>query len=204
MRRKLAAGNWKMNGTSAALAELHALSTACMPSDCDVLICPPATLLSRASEAAKASPIMIGAQDCHSAEAGAFTGDLSAQMLKDAGATHVIVGHSERRDLHREQNETVRAKARAVMAEEMTAIICIGESLAAREAENTLDIIAGQVAGSVPDPANGDSLVLAYEPVWAIGTGLVPTLAQIEEVHNFLRARLARRFGEATAQAVRR
>ena len=204
MRRKLAAGNWKMHGSAEALGEVTALIADQPDPACEMLICPPATLVSRMAEAATGSALMVGGQDCHSAAKGAHTGDIAAAMLADAGAGHVIVGHSERRDLHREQNETVRAKARAVMAEEMTAIICIGESLAAREAENTLDIIAGQVAGSVPDPANGDSLVLAYEPVWAIGTGLVPTLAQIEEVHNFLRARLARRFGEATAQAVRR
>lgn len=203
MRRKLAAGNWKMNGTTAALCEAENLAKTYTSPSVDLLICPPATLLSRLSDTLSNSPIATGGQDCHAATSGAHTGDVSAEMLKDAGATYVILGHSERRETYDEESEDVRAKARTAMENGLTAVVCLGESLAQREANNTLDIIGGQLAGSVPDGANGANLVIAYEPVWAIGTGLVPTLEQIAEVHAFIRARLIRRFGEESGNAIR-
>lgn len=203
MRRKLAAGNWKMNGTGAALAELEALSAAHPDPGCDIVICPPATLIHRASTATRGTAIAIGGQDCHAAASGAHTGDISAEMLSDAGATHVILGHSERRADHGETDEDVRAKARHAIDSGLTAIICVGESLAEREAANTLDIIGGQLAGSVPDLVTGETLVIAYEPIWAIGTGLTPTADQIGEVHAFIRARLERRFGAGVGRSVR-
>ena len=202
MRRKLAAGNWKMNGTGAALTELEALSSAHPSPGIDILICPPATLLHRAAQAA-GDGITLGGQDCHAAVSGAHTGDVSAEMLRDAGADYVILGHSERRQDHGEQDEDVRAKSRAAMDAGLTAIICVGESLDQREAANTLDIIGGQMSGSIPDQSTGENLVVAYEPIWAIGTGKVPTLDQIGEVHDFIRARLERRFGEGVGRSVR-
>ena len=201
MRRKLAAGNWKMNGTSEAVSQLTALAEAHPDPSCDILICPPATLIHRATQVA--GPISIGGQDCHAEAGGAHTGDIAADMLADAGASAVIVGHSERRQDHGETNDAVRAKANAAMAQQLLTILCIGETLAEREAANTLDIIAGQLAGSVPDAATGENLVIAYEPIWAIGTGLVPETDQIGEVHDFIRARLERRFGAGIGRSVR-
>ncbi|TMV08847.1 triose-phosphate isomerase [Ruegeria sediminis] len=203
MRRKLAAGNWKMNGTGAALSELEALAKGHPAPAVDILICPPATLLNRAAQALSGASIAVGGQDCHADASGAHTGDISAGMLKDAGATAVILGHSERREDHGERNEDVRAKARAAMDAGLTAVICVGESLAQREAANTLDIIGGQLSGSIPDQSTGENLVVAYEPIWAIGTGKVPTLEQIGEVHDFIRARLERRFGAGVGRSVR-
>lgn len=202
MRRKLAAGNWKMNGTSAALAELETLSKAAAPDGTDVLICPPSTLISRAANTANGSHVAIGGQDCHAATSGAHTGDIAADMLKDAGASHVILGHSERREDHGESNEDVRTKAQTAWDAGLVTVICVGETLSEREADNTLDIIGGQLAGSIPDAATGENLVVAYEPVWAIGTGKVPTLSQIGEVHDFIRMRLERRFGEGVGRTV--
>ena len=199
MRRKLAAGNWKMNGSSAALAELSALTA---PADCTVVICPPAPLLFRAAEIGAANSLHIGAQDCHHENSGAFTGDVSATMIADAGASYVIVGHSERREASNERNRDVRAKAKAAWAAGLTAILCIGESLEDREADNTLDIIAGQLSGSVSNGVTADNLVVAYEPIWAIGTGKVPTLDQIKEVHDFIRAELTERFGATIANDI--
>ena len=203
MRRKLAAGNWKMNGTTAALSELEALARAFPNPTVDVLICPPATLLHRAAESVRDTGITVGGQDCHAATSGAHTGDISADMLLDAGANAVILGHSERREDHGEQNEDVRAKARAAMDAGLKAIICVGESLEQREAANTLDIIGGQMSGSIPDQSTGENLIVAYEPIWAIGTGKVPTLNEIGEVHDFIRTRLERRFGEGVGRSVR-
>lgn len=203
MRRKLAAGNWKMNGTTAALSELEALTHAFPSPTVDVLICPPATLLHRAAEAVRDTGITVGGQDCHAVTSGAHTGDISADMLVDAGANAVILGHSERREDHDEQNEDVRAKARAAMDAGLKAIICVGETLEQRDAANTLDIIGGQMSGSIPDQSTGESLIVAYEPIWAIGTGKVPTLNEIGEVHDFIRARLERRFGEGVGRSVR-
>ncbi|MGB7316410.1 MAG: triose-phosphate isomerase [Planktotalea sp.] len=203
MRRKLAAGNWKMNGTSADLAQIEALATAHTGALSEILIAPPTTLLHRAADIAKNGPITFGAQDCHKRESGAHTGDVSAAMLLDAGATYVILGHSERRADHDEHDEDVRAKARAALAAGLRVIICMGEELEEREADNTLDIIGGQLAGSIPDDVSGENLVVAYEPIWAIGTGKVPSVAQISEVHNFIRARLEQRFGPKIARAIR-
>ncbi|MDC0657116.1 triose-phosphate isomerase [Leisingera sp. SS27] len=203
MRRKLAAGNWKMNGTGASLAELAALAESHARPAADILICPPATLLSRAADTAKGSAVAIGGQDCHANTSGAHTGDLSAAMLKDAGASSVILGHSERRADHGETDAQVCAKAEAAIGEGLIAVICIGETLAEREAGDTLKVAGTQLAGSVPASATGENTVIAYEPVWAIGTGKVPTLEQIAEVHDFLRAELTARFGAETADSIR-
>lgn len=203
MRRKLAAGNWKMNGTGQDLAELEALAAAHPDPQVDLMICPPATLLHRAHTQTRGGPIQIGAQACHPAAKGAHTGDLSTAMLADAGASAVITGHSERRADHDEHNEDVRAQALSVMQAGLCAIICLGESLAQREAANTLDIIAGQLSGSVPDMATGANLVIAYEPIWAIGTGRIASPDQIGEVHSFIRTRLERRFGSGVGRSVR-
>ncbi len=204
MRQKLAAGNWKMNGTGASLAELEALAGSHpAPKGTDILICPPATLLSRAAEATRGIAVQIGGQDCHAAGSGAHTGDLSAEMLVDAGATAVILGHSERRADHAETDADVRAKTEAAIAAGLTAVVCIGETLEEREAGETLAVVGTQLTGSLPDGMTGANLVVAYEPVWAIGTGKVPTLDQIAEVHDFLRAELAARFGTEIADGIR-
>ncbi|MEO8529636.1 MAG: triose-phosphate isomerase [Deltaproteobacteria bacterium] len=186
MMRKLAAGNWKMNGGRASLAEIETIATD-LPRNIDVLICPPATLLPLVK-----AKIALGGQDCHIAENGAHTGDISAEMLKDAGASYVILGHSERRADHGEMNPAVKAKAEAAQRAGLIPIICIGETLAEREAGRTLNVVKFQLARSLPE---SPAVVVAYEPVWAIGTGKVPTLEQIAEVHSFLRARLVQRFG---------
>ncbi|WP_170480302.1 triose-phosphate isomerase [Ruegeria arenilitoris] len=203
MRRKLAAGNWKMNGTATSLAELEKLSSLYPNPDIDILICPPATLLHRAAQAVQANSVIVGGQDCHALVAGAHTGDLSAEMLKDAGAEYVILGHSERRQDHGESDELVRAKAIAAKDAGLIAIVCVGESLEQREAAETLDVIGEQMSGSIPDQPIGENLVVAYEPIWAIGTGKVPTLDQICEVHDFMRAKLEDRFGAASASSIR-
>jgi triosephosphate isomerase (TIM) len=203
MRRGLAAGNWKMNGTAASLGEVSALAEAHPEPGCDVLICPPATLLARLSEAAKGTGIATGGQDCHAGESGAHTGDVAAEMLKDAGASYVILGHSERRADHGETDADVAAKAEAAWRAGLTAIVCVGETLEEREAERTLDVVGGQLAGSIPNGASPDRLVVAYEPVWAIGTGKVPTLEQIGEVHGAIRKALNDRFGEPVGSGVR-
>ncbi|MDJ0638018.1 MAG: triose-phosphate isomerase [Paracoccaceae bacterium] len=200
--QKLAAGNWKMNGTAEVLAEIAALAAAEPTPACEVLICPPATLLSRLSDAAKGSPIRTGAQDCHANEGGAHTGDISAEMVADAGGHYIIVGHSERRADHAETDAIVRAKAEAAWRAGLSAIICIGETLEEREAGRTIEVVGGQLAGSVPDGATGVNTVIAYEPVWAIGTGKVPTLDEIGAVHDDIRTRLVDRFG-ATANDMR-
>ncbi len=192
MPRKLAAGNWKMNGLVASLDALRTLGERHADATVDVLICPPATLIG----ACVHLPISIGGQDCHANASGAHTGDLSAEMLADAGATAVITGHSERRADHGETDTDVAAKSSAAYRAGLQAIICIGETLDEREAGTTLDIIDGQLAGSIPDAATATSTVVAYEPVWAIGTGKVPTIAQIAEVHAHIRTRLAARFDD--------
>ncbi|CUK27090.1 Triosephosphate isomerase [Cognatishimia activa] len=197
MRRKLAAGNWKMNGTKANLAELDAMKSTAETDQTDVLICTPATLLSRAADAVSGSPIAVGGQDCHANASGAHTGDISAAMIKDAGGSHVITGHSERRVDHGETDAVVAAKSEAAYANDLVAVICIGESLEERESGKTLDVVGTQLAGSTPDAATGANTVIAYEPVWAIGTGKVPTLEQIGEVHDFIRETLVERFGDA-------
>ncbi len=192
--RRLAAGNWKMNGDGAALGEIEALAAAHPAPSVDVWIAPPATLIHRAAQVA--GPIVIGAQDAHAEASGAHTGDLSAPMLREAGAGFAILGHSERRADHREDDATVRAKARAAIEAGLTALVCLGESEGEREAGRALDVVGRQLAGSLPD-AGPETLVVAYEPIWAIGTGRVPTPDQIAEVHGFLRERLVERLGEA-------
>lgn len=200
MTRKLAVGNWKMNGLMASLDELKTLVQSHGDVGTDVLICPPATLLTAARDIA-GDKIAIGGQDCHAEASGAHTGDISAEMIRDAGGTYVILGHSERREDHEETDENVRAKAKAAIAAGLTVVICVGESLEEREAANTLDIIGGQLAGSIPDLVTGQTLVVAYEPIWAIGTGKTPTLDEIGEVHDFIRSRLERRFGAGVGRS---
>lgn len=194
MRKKLAAGNWKMNGLKASLVEVEALIAAHPAPACDVLLCPPATLVAAMAQVADGR-IAVGGQDCHAKVSGAHTGDISAQMLKDAGASHVIVGHSERRADHGETDADVCAKAAAALAEGLIAVICVGETEAERDSGATLSVIGTQLAGSVPEAATGATVVVAYEPVWAIGTGRTPTLEQIAEVHDFIRGELVKRFG---------
>jgi triosephosphate isomerase len=203
--KPLVAGNWKMNGLRAGLAEIAAVRDAAGQGGAgraDMLICPPATLIAAAADLCKGSALAIGAQDCQPEEGGAHTGDLSAEMLADAGATYVIVGHSERRADHGESDAIVRLKADAVLRAGLIPIICVGESKAQREAGETLPIIGGQLAGSVPRGAAAERLVIAYEPVWAIGTGLTPSTADVAEVHAFVRRHLAD-IGVQNAAAVR-
>ena len=190
MPRKLVAGNWKMNGLRAQLDVVQALKADHPQPSCDVLICPPATLLAPMADAAGGSGIMLGGQDCHTAPSGAHTGDISANMLADLGASHVILGHSERRADHNETSDLVAAKARAAHEAGLTAIICVGETEAERDAGTTLDVVLGQLQVSVPKDASAGNTVIAYEPVWAIGTGRTPTLNQVVEVHDALRAAL--------------
>jgi triosephosphate isomerase len=197
-RRPLVAGNWKMNGLKAAMAELATIKQgAAALAAVDLMVCPPATLIAQFAWAVRESAVMIGAQDCHAAASGAYTGDIAAEMLKDAGATAVIVGHSERRATHRETDADVRAKALAARRAGLLAIVCIGETRAERDADRAPAVVRGQLDGSLPDAATAENLVVAYEPVWAIGTGLTPTLADIAEMHALVRARLCARFGAA-------
>jgi len=201
--RPLVAGNWKMNGTSASLNELRAIGHGFMTgldAETDALICPPATLLARACEVLKTTPVKVGGQDCHAKESGAHTGDISAEMLKDAGASHVIVGHSERRTDHGETDAVVCAKAEGAWRAGIVAIICIGETKAERELGSTLDILSRQIAGSVPTTATAQNTVIAYEPVWAIGTGLTPTAADVAEAHAHIRAELKELLGAEAAR----
>ncbi len=193
--RKLAAGNWKMNGTGESLTEIDALAAAFPAPVCDILICPPATLLAQMSWRTREAGIATGGQDCHTSASGAHTGDISAAMIADAGGAYVILGHSERRADHGETDEFVSAKTRAAWDAGLIAVVCVGETLDEREAGRTIDVVAGQLAGSVPDGASADNTVVAYEPVWAIGTGKVPTLDEIGAVHDDIRARLVDRFG---------
>ena len=186
-----------MNGTAAALAEVEALIAGLSAPECEILLCPPATLIARMAKVAKGSALKVGGQDCHAGASGAHTGDISAGMLADAGASHVILGHSERRADHGETDSAVRAKAEAARAAGLVALICVGETEAERDAGRELDVIGAQLAGSVPDTANGADTVIAYEPVWAIGSGRTPTEEQIAAVHRFLRDALEARFGES-------
>lgn len=197
--RRLAAGNWKMNGDTAALAEVRALIAAQPSPACDMLLCPPATLIAAMAQIARGSNLRIGGQDCHPGAAGAHTGDISASQLRDAGASHVILGHSERRADHAETDALIRAKAESAIAAGLTAIVCLGESEAQRDAGTTLAVIGAQLDASLPASATAASLVIAYEPIWAIGTGRTPTIAQIAEVHAFLRARLTANIGAEAA-----
>ncbi len=199
--RKLAAGNWKMNGLGRALDEVDALLADHLAPRCDVLICPPATLVSRLAERVGGRPLSVGGQDCHAAESGAHTGDVSAAMLADAGAAFVIVGHSERRADHGEGDADVAAKAGAALAAGLVPIVCVGETLDEREAGRALEVVERQVSASLPEgDVDPGRLVVAYEPVWAIGTGRVPTTDQIGAVHAAIRARLSARFGDGAVR----
>jgi triosephosphate isomerase len=195
--RPLVAGNWKMNGLKAAATELGRIIQryAEQRPQCDLMVCPPATLLMTFAHVALGSRVGIGAQDCHPEPSGAFTGDVSAEMLADLGATAVIVGHSERRALHGETDDLVRRKALAAHRAGLTAIVCIGETREQREAGETLAVVRRQLGGSLPEAATPANLILAYEPVWAIGTGLTPTPQDVAEVHGDIRTRLAARYG---------
>lgn len=192
--RPLLAGNWKMNGTRATLSEIVALRedvAAGKAGRVEVAVCPPFTLLVSAANLCAGSPVRIGGQDCHPQAFGAYTGDISAEMLNDAGATLVIVGHSERRTRHDDTDAVVRSKAEAAARAGLMAIICVGETRAERDGGETLRVIGRQIDESVPAKSTAQGIALAYEPVWAIGTGLTPSSEEIEEVHAFMRRRLA-------------
>lgn len=201
--KALVAGNWKMNGLKASKKEVTALGRKLAgkkkPS-CNVLICPPATLVLSLKEVAKGTKIAIGGQDCHARESGAHTGDISAEMLKDAGAAYVIVGHSERRADHGETDAEVRAKAEAAHRVGLTAIVCVGETEAERDEGATLKVIRAQLRGSLPKGATAKTTVIAYEPVWAIGTGRTPTPDDVAKVHAAIRKTLETRFGTEGAK----
>ena len=194
--RPLIAGNWKMNGLKASSAEFEAMlaGAPAVAGKADLLVCPPATLIAAFAEKARGSTLALGGQDCHPKASGAHTGDISAEMLSDAGAGAIIVGHSERRADHGETDALVRQKAEAAWRAGLVAIVCIGETQKQRDAGQPLDICRGQLNGSLPDAARSDNLVVAYEPVWAIGTGLTPTTADVEQVHRFIRGVLTDRF----------
>jgi triosephosphate isomerase (TIM) len=195
--RPLIAGNWKMNGLKSSLVEFEAMLAGAsdLAAKADLLVCPPATLIAGFAERARGSKTLaVGAQDCHPKASGANTGDISAEMLADAGARAIIVGHSERRADHGETDVLVRQKAEAVWRAGLTAIVCIGETQHQRDQGQTLDICGGQLDVSLPDGARSDNLVVAYEPVWAIGTGLTPTVGDVEQVHRFVRETLTSRF----------
>jgi len=198
-RRPLVAGNWKMNGLQRSAAELTKIIAGAgeLAARIDIVVCPPATLVADFAARARGSAIVIGAQDCHAEVSGAFTGDISAEMLKDAGAQAVIVGHSERRSTHQETDAEVRAKALAAWRAGLIAIVCIGETRAERTAGHTNAVVQTQMGESLPDGATAENLVVAYEPVWAIGTGLTPTSADVAEVHGVIRQRLGARYGAA-------
>lgn len=196
-RKKLVAGNWKMNGLKGSLAEIAAIAQAApgLAAGVELAVCPPATLASAAADILAGGGVALGGQDCHSERAGAFTGDISAQMWADLGARYVIVGHSERRALHAETDAVVSAKATAAFAAGLIPIICLGESLAERDGGETLAVVSRQLAASVPEHASRHPFVIAYEPIWAIGTGRTPTMDQVNEVHAALRNGLRVRFG---------
>jgi triosephosphate isomerase len=195
-RRPLVAGNWKMNGLMASIGELKAIIAGTPAvADVELMVCPPATLIASFAAAARGSPVLIGGQDCHALPSGAFTGDISAEMLKDAGAVAVIVGHSERRHYHGESDATVRAKALAAQRAGIVAIVCVGESRVEREAGRALDVVSAQLEGSLSDDSTG--FVVAYEPVWAIGTGLTPTPSDVADMHRAIREGLVARYGHA-------
>jgi triosephosphate isomerase len=195
--RPLIAGNWKMNGLRASLIEFEAMlsGAAAVAARTDLLVCLPATLVAAFADRAKASTVLrVGAQDCHTEASGAHTGDISAEMLADAGASAIIVGHSERRVDHGENNALVRRKTEAVWRAGLVAVVCIGETRQQRDAGHTLEVCGEQLGASLPEGSTAGNLVLAYEPVWAIGTGLTPTVTDVEQVHGFIRDSLSNRF----------
>jgi triosephosphate isomerase len=197
--RPLIAGNWKMNGLQGASAELRKIIGGARDLNpaTDILVCPPATLIAGFAALARGTRVAIGAQDCHAQAGGAFTGDLSAEMLKDAGASAVIVGHSERRSFHHETDAEISAKALAARRAGLLAVVCVGETRAERETGRTIAVVGGQLTGSLPDDADAENIAVAYEPVWAIGTGLTPSVGDVAQVHGFIRRELAARYGGA-------
>jgi len=201
--RPLVAGNWKMNGLTASLVELKAMREAVdagKAGAAELAVCPPATLLAQAAAALKGGKVSLGAQDCHAKDSGAFTGDIAAPMIKDAGASYVIVGHSERRQYHGETDAAVKAKAEAALKTGLTAIVCVGETRAEREAGKAIEVVSTQVRGSLPAGGAPETVVVAYEPVWAIGTGLTPTPANVAEVHAAIRKLLGEVYGPVGAK----
>ncbi|WP_420479290.1 triose-phosphate isomerase [Brevundimonas sp. FT23028] len=198
---KLVAGNWKMNGLGASLGEVERLKAelAGQAATCRVALCPPATLVARMAQLCDGGPIEVGGQDCRAEASGAYTGDIAAAMLKDAGAGLVILGHSERRQGYGETSALVLAKAEAALAAGLSPIVCVGETLEEREAGRAVEVVRGQVIQSLPLALAGHAFAVAYEPVWAIGTGLTPTLEQIEEVHRAVRAAMIERLGLGAA-----
>jgi len=203
--RPLIAGNWKMNGLRAAMAEFEAMVAGApsVAAKADLLVCPPATLVAAFAEKARGTAVAVVAQDCHPKPSGAHTGDISAEMLADAGAKAIIVGHSERRADHGESDQLVRQKTEAVWRAGLVAIVCIGESEEQRNAGQTLDILRGQLSLSLPDASTANNLVVAYEPMWAIGTGRTPTAADVEQIHKFIRDLLTERFkGEGSKMRI--
>jgi triosephosphate isomerase len=198
--RPLVAGNWKMNGLAGSLVEIDAMRQAAdagESGDAEVLVCPPATLIAQAAWRIKGGDLSLGAQDCYIGVSGAFTGDISAAMLKDAGASYVIVGHSERRTYHHETDELVRAKAEAALKAGLTPIVCVGETKAERDAGQQAAVVLRQLRGSLPSEAASETVVVAYEPIWAIGTGVTPTRKDVSVMHNGIRALLAEICGPA-------
>ncbi|WP_310621304.1 triose-phosphate isomerase [Flexibacterium corallicola] len=194
--RPLVAGNWKMNGTPASLEEFRKVAAGydnSLADKVELMICPPAVLL---AQLASEKSIPVGAQNCHSAVSGAHTGDISAEMIESVGASAVIVGHSERREGYGESDADVAAKAEAAWRAGLLAIVCIGESLEQREAGETIDVVTKQITGSLPDGTTSENTVVAYEPIWAIGTGKTPTAQDVADVHLALRNALVERFGE--------
>ena len=202
-RRRLVAGNWKMHGLAAALDEARAVAAALDETSAAVrvAICPPATLIQRLAELLAGSDIAVGGQDCRGESQGAFTGCLAPEMLIDAGATMVILGHSDRRALYGETNIDVAGKAKGAFRAGLEPIVCIGETLDERRAGRALDVVLGQLDASLPDEATERAFAVAYEPIWAIGSGQTPTIAEIEEVHGAIQSALSARFGDAGAQA---
>lgn len=200
--RPLIAGNWKMNGLKASIAEFDAMlaGAADVVAKADLLVCPPATLVAAFAERARGKTVAVGAQDCHANASGAHTGDISAEMLADAGASAIIVGHSERRADHGESDLMVKQKAEAAWRAGLTAIVCVGETQGQRDAGQTLDILHGQLNLSLPEGSRAANLTVAYEPVWAIGTGLTPTSQDVEQIHGFIRQLLTSRFSTEGAR----
>jgi triosephosphate isomerase len=198
-RRRLVVANWKMNGLKKSNTELFRIleDSIHLPRDIDIVICPPATLITIFAGLVRGSRLKVGAQDCHPEPHGAFTGDIAAEMLADAGANYVILGHSERRTHHRETDNDVRAKTLAAWRAGLVAIVCIGESQAERDARETLQVVGQQLSDALPNGGRGENLVIAYEPVWSIGSGNTPSTADVAEVHTFVRRRLNERYGTA-------
>ena len=200
--RPFVAGNWKMNGLTGSLSEIEAMGRAAdagEAGEAELAVCPPATLIALAARALKESKLALGAQDCHAEASGAFTGEISAPMLKDAGAAYVIVGHSERRTLLHETDALVRAKAEAALKAELTAIVCVGETRLEREGGRAIEVVTRQLKGSLPPGGAPETLVVAYEPVWAIGTGLTPTPDDVMEMHRAIRTLLGEIYADAGA-----